>query len=179
MIRRLVVGVAVIAVLSISLLAAGYYWANNEQQLDAQIDTSWTETVKIRLQNYQSYPESVAQSSPDVTISYCNVFVAENGTEQLIYYGNGNELSSYLGELLKDATLQKGTASEELVNRVLENDTVVILTYRASVLHLMNPDAKYYKAYFILQDNLNEGLKGTIIANEINSDHMDILAISK
>jgi hypothetical protein len=42
------------------------------------------------------------------------MYLAENGTEQLIYYGNGDELSTYLGNILNNATIQKAVSQDFL-----------------------------------------------------------------
>jgi hypothetical protein len=44
---------------------------------------------------------------------------------------------------------------------------------------MSNPEAKYYAGYFILEDNLNEGLKGAIIAKEIQTNNLNLLTISQ
>ncbi len=61
-----------------------------------------------------TYPNGTQYTSPGVTLSYCNMYLAENGTEQLIYYGNGDELSSYLGNILNNATIQKAVSQDFL-----------------------------------------------------------------
>jgi hypothetical protein len=139
-----------------------------------QIDTSWIIDAKQLVQNYQPYTNN---SNPEVTLSYCNMYMAENGAEQLIYYGNGDTLSTYLGDLLRNATVEKGSTSEDYLARVLANDMVVVLTYRVSILGMQHPEAKYYQGYFILEDNLNEGLRGMVIAREMATNYLDLVAV--
>jgi hypothetical protein len=139
-----------------------------------QADTSWIIVAKQLVQNYQPYANT---SNPEVTLSYCNMYMAENGTKQLIYYGNGDTLSIYLGELLRNGTIYKGSTSEDYLDKVLANGTAIILTYRVSILATQYPEAKYYQGCFILEDKLNEGLQGTIIAREMNTSDLVLLGV--
>ncbi len=125
-----------------------------------QIDSSWVETVNNLLKTYETYPNQTQYANPEVTLSACNMYLVENGSEQLIYYGNGDPLSVYLGELLKKTNIQKNAVSEGYLDKVLANDRVIILNYRLSILHMIDSDAKYYAGYFILEDNLSEDLDG-------------------
>lgn len=159
---------------TISFALVGYYLANNNQA-----DISWVETVNNSLKDYEPYSNETQYTNPDVTLSARNMYLVENGPEQLIYYGNGDTLSLYLGDLLKKANINKGPISEDYLDRALENDKVVILTYRSSILHIIDSEAKYYAGYFILKDNLNDLLKGTIIARENITNNLILLEMGK
>jgi hypothetical protein len=173
--KRAVLTILLITVIALSGALIGYYWANLNNR---QIDTSWVAKAEGLLQGYQPY-NNTQPNSLDVTLAYCNMYLVENGTEQLIYYGNGDALSTYLGELLENATVQKGTVNQDHLDRVLATDRAVILSYRISILAMSDPTAKYYMGYFILEDDLNEGLEGTIIAREISSNGLSLLAVSR
>jgi hypothetical protein len=140
-----------------------------------QIDISWVGEAKQLAQGYQPYTDD---SAPEVTLSFCNMYKVENGTRQLIYYGNGDALSTYLGELLSNATVNMGNISEDQLGKVLTNNAVLILTYRASILATQFPEAKYYQGCFILEDKLNEGLQGTIIARGLITSDLALLGVT-
>lgn len=173
--KRIAIAVVLITVIALFGALIGYYWANLNNK---QIDTSWVAKAEGLVQNYQPY-NNTQSNSPNVTLAYCSMYLVENGTEQLIYYGNGDTLSTYLGELLKNATIQKGTINQDHLDKVLATDRVVLLSYRISILHMSDPTAKYYMGYFILEDNLNEGLEGTIIARDISSNNLSLLAVRR
>ena len=160
--RKIALAVGVLVVLSFTFSFLGYYW-----YLHSQVDLSWIEPANNLLRNYKAYPNETQYTNPEVTLSARNMYLVENGSEQLIYYGNGDTLSLYLGDLLKEANMQKGPVSEDYLSKVLANDKVVTLRYRSSILHIIDSETKYYTGYFILEDNLNDSLKGTIIAREI------------
>ncbi len=170
---KLLIGVVVILIFVLSL---SYYAISLSGK---QIDTSWIPKVEQLAQTYQPYPNGTYYSNPDVTLSYLNMFITENGTEQLIYFGNGDILSTYLAGLLNNATIKKGVVNETYLDQVLASDKVVTLNYRLSILTEYNRDAKYYSAFFTLKDNLGTGLEGIIIARDIHSSNLDLLAVSK
>ncbi len=172
--KKTFIAVIIILVLAISFLLVGLYWANLGNH---QIDTSWVAKAKELAKNYS--PITTNFTTPDVAISYCNMYLVRNGSEQLIYYGNGDTLSKYLGDLLNGPTIDKGTVSQDYLDKVLAKDEVVILGYRKSIFAPSHPTAKYYMGYFILEDNLNQGPFGTIIGREISTSNLHLLAIHR
>ena len=164
-----------VTVVVLLVLVLGLLWVG----LNTRIDASWTAEVEVLVEGYQLYPEGAERSNPDVTISACSMYLAENGTERLIYYGNGDALSGYLGGLLRNASMRVGAVSEGYLDEVLANDKVVVLSYRITILGLDEPGAKYYMGYFILEDNLGRDLQGFIIAREIQTNNLQLLAIPK
>lgn len=136
----------------------------------AEVDTSWISTVEQMIENAKPYPPNNSSLSHPANPEYLNVYLQENGTSRLIYYGNGGELSDYLNQLLESANLEKNHRVGELyISKVMANDKVVTLSYNLTMLSNMADSTKrFYQGYFILQDNLDEGLSGAIFAREIH-----------
>ena len=170
--RKRILVVGLVVVIALSSFVVAYYWYKS-----TQIDTSWIQTVNNSLPNYPPYSNQT-ESNIEGTIEYCRVYLSENGTEQLIYYGNGGTLGQYLTNLLKDANIRIGSISETKVTEVLGRDKVVTMAYRPSVL-MFGGQQRFYEGYFVLEDNLNEGLSGKIITVEVGKQGYSLWAISK
>ena len=131
----------------------------------------WISKANAMLQDYEPLKDE-QQNDPNVTLSFLNMYLVESGNQQLIYCGNGDELSKLLGDLLNNQTQTKGSVDQEFLDKILSNDKVLILTYRISILAMINPQAEYYQGYFILEDNLNKSFEGAIIARGIQTGHL-------
>ena len=138
----------------------------------AEVDTSWISTVEQMIENAKPYPPN--NSSQVSNPEYLNVYLQENGTSQLIYYGTsqliyygtGSDLSDYLDQLLESVNLEKNhRVSEVYISNVMANDRVAVLQYNQTMLSSnAYSNKRFYEGYFILQDNLDEGLAGAIFA---------------
>jgi hypothetical protein len=78
----------------------------------AEVDTSWISTVEQMIENAKPYPPN--NSSQVSNPEYLNVYLQENGTSQLIYYGTGSDLSDYLDQLLESVNLEKNHRVSEV-----------------------------------------------------------------
>jgi uncharacterized protein (UPF0333 family) len=144
----------------VSLVAiVGYYWVSQS----AKVDASWIATIDEMLENAKTYLNS---NDPGVLMSYCRIYLYEGGTKHLVYYGNPNSFGSYLTGLLKQVNAQKqAIISREYLDNVTASNKVVMINYRTT---LIPTSQKFYAGYFILEDNLNEELTGTIIIQQDN-----------
>jgi hypothetical protein len=135
----------------------------------SEVDTSWISTVEQLLKDAKPYPPNNSSLSPPGYPQHLNVYLQENGTSTLIYYDTSSELSDYLDQILQSVDLEKNhTVSELFLSKVMEKDRVVELSYNQTMLSNMADSTKrFYQGYFILQDNLDEGLTGAIIARQI------------
>jgi hypothetical protein len=172
--KKTVIVIGAIVVLAVSFAVVGYNWYRN-----SQVDTSWVETANGLLSNYHSYINDTGGWNSPITMSFIRMYTVGNGSSGLIYYGDGDKLSIYLTNLLKQANIQKGTVNWNQAEAILSSGKSVELTYRAGSAPGTFSDVprKYNVAYFIL-DSQNEDMKGTIIA-EGSTDRFDILAVSK
>jgi hypothetical protein len=87
----------------------------------------------------------------------------------------------YLTDLLLKASLQlqpSGSISSDFLGRVLASDKVVAINYRLSTLQF-GGQQRFSEGYFVLEDNLNEGLSGKIITVEVGKQGYGLWAISK
>lgn len=110
-------------------------------------------------------------------MAYCRLYLAENGTENLVYYGNPDTLGGYLTDLLRRINVQKmSSVTEEFLDNVLVNGKVAIIDYRLSVIP---QSQKFYAGYFILEDNLNGGLVGSIVMRARQTDALSVWGISE
>lgn len=157
MMRKIALAVGIIIiVLAVSILAVGYYWSNQPKQ----IDTSWVAAVRQYLDEAKPYPAN------EILLNYYQIFLSENGSEQIVQSTSvKTNLVTYLETLTGKVNTQINnmTINEEFVYRVLKSDTVVTLQYRFSQF---SPSKTVVEATFILEDKLNEGLKGKIILNQ-------------
>lgn len=175
--KKVVIAAIIIIVLAVSSLAVGYYWTNLRNN---QTDTSWVETAKNLLGNYHSYINETQPANSPITMSFIRMYYRlENGTSGLLYYGDGDTLSIYLTNLLKQASTKEDTMNWNQVHEILSTSKALTLSYRAGSAPgtFSEVTSKYNVAYFIL-DSQNEDMKGTIIA-EFSSDRFDVLALSK
>jgi hypothetical protein len=160
----LAVSIAIIA-LAISFAIVGYdYWSQHRQ-----LDTSWVEEVNQMLQNVQPYPNGTKNTDPNVLMPYCRTYLFENGTSELIEFGNADKdylISTHLNSLLRKVDVHLGAVSDEFLDKVFANGKVLMIDYRLSTMHF-GGQQRFYRGYFILEDNLAEGTAGTIIAGEV------------
>ncbi len=173
--KRTVLLILGLVILAISFAWIGYDWLRNNS-----VDTSWVETADNLMGNYHSCINDTGGWNSPITMSFIRMYYrVENGTDGLLYYGDGDTLSIYLTNLLKQANIQKGTMNWNQVHEILSFSKALILTYRAGSAPGTFSDVmrKYNVAYFIV-DSQNEDMKGTIIA-EWSTDRYDILAVSK
>jgi hypothetical protein len=147
----------------ISLFTIGVLQPPNQNQ--NEIDTSWISELEEYLNEAQPYPPPPS----DWDLSSYYVYLFEDGKEYLVEYsGDETNLVTFLEDLIDKADVKIGaTISEGFVNRITASDKVASLTYR---FPSFAPSSQLKKAWFILQDNLNEGLTGTmVLAQTINN----------
>jgi hypothetical protein len=63
------------------------------------------------------------------------------------------------------------------VSNVLANDKLAVIIYRDSTLEF-GGQQRFYNGYFVLQDNLNQHIAGTIVTLDVNGTY-SLWAISK
>ena len=161
----------------------GYVLTSRPAENPPQIDNSWIPTVEQLLQDAKPYPPNNSSLSPAANPEDINVYLAENGSEQLIYYGDGSNLTDYLTGLMENVSYQKvARVSEVFLGEVMQNDTVVTLNYNIATVIADHPTQRFYEAYFVLQDNQNMGLTGAIFVRStqpLKDGHLGMWFITK
>ncbi len=168
--RKIVIVAALVVCV---VLVYGFY---SLPPANGPIDTSWIATVEQMLEEVKPYPLNNSLSHP-ANPEMLNVYLTENGSEQLIYYGNGSALSNYLYELKESINYEKdSTVSEYYLGRVMAASKVVSIHYNMTWAKQNYPSQRFYGAYFVLEDNLDEDLTGAIFVRNVNENigHLSI-----
>lgn len=166
----------VLLILGLVILAISFAWLGYDWLRSNSVDTSWVETTDTLLRNYSGYINDSAIRNPQIAIQYLRMYEYQNGTENLLYYGTGDNetLVKYLESLLTKATIQKGIITQSHLDEIRTFNRAVGLDFRLS-----DPSNQYSKAYFVLEDNLNQDIRGTIIVETSPSSILKIIAVSK
>ena len=171
-----VVLISILLVLICSSALIGYDWITSQTHLSppAQngsvitVDKSWVETVNNLLEEAKPYPN---ESDLSWTLVEYNVFLHENGTAQLVTWASPDDtLGPYFESLLHRVSFCTDTSvNEEFVDSVLGINKVVDFEYRhpSSDFHFCG---NFLTALFILDDNLSEGLQGTILVRQLDDE---------
>jgi hypothetical protein len=170
--RRKIVTVASLVVCVI-LVYAFYSWP----PASGPIDTSWIATVEQLLEEAKPYPPNNSSLSHPANPEMLNVYLNQNGSEQLIYFGNGSALSNYLYELKESVNLQKdSTVSEYYLGEVMAANKVVSIHFNKAWAKQNYPSLRFYDAYFVLENNSNENLSGAIFVRNahVNIGHLSL-----
>ena len=142
------------------------------EYLTATKDISWTVEIEDLIKKENWEPES-----EHIPLSDWNFFLYENGEEQYFELKSQTEFISYMNTLMNRINRQiKESISEKFLNEILASNKVLLLQLRFST-HSMgwkadnnfDRNVDYSGAYFVLEDTLEKGLEGTIIAQETNS----------
>jgi len=169
-----VVLISILLVLICASALIGYDWITSQTHLSPpvqngsviHVDKSWVETVDNLLEEAKPYPN---ESDLSWTLAKYNVFLHENGTAQLVTGAFLNDtLGPYFESLLHQVSFCTDTlVNEEFVDSVLASNKVVDFEYRrpSSDFHFCR---NFLTAIFILEDNLSEGLQGTILVRQLN-----------
>ncbi len=168
--KKLFMAAVIIILLAVFSLEVGYFLTNPR---NSQTDTSWIETANNLLQNYSSSNYINSTENPGLYLAYLRVALFDNGTLYFLHVGNGDNLSGYLENVLKQASVEKAV-DDSFLDNVLSVDRVVWLNYRLSVMRKAD---KYYSVYFILNDNLNAELQGKILAIDKNTNNCYLLEV--
>jgi hypothetical protein len=142
------------------------------------VDVSWISTVEQMLLDSQPYPESNTYFDPEIL----NIYLNENGSEQLVYSGGGNNLSSYLTALMESVNDQRdSTVAEYDLAKILQADKVVSLRYNQTFVSKNCLSMRFYSAYFVLQDNLKQDLTGAIFVRptDYRLGHLNLYFITQ
>jgi hypothetical protein len=173
--RRATLAVCVLSVvlIVISLLSCGFLTQKSDHN---EIDTSWVGKLDEYLNEAQPYPAPPG----DWDLSDHFIYLFEDGHEYLVEYScGGTKLVACLENLTDKANYKiSAIVDEGFVNRITAFDKVVSLTYRYGLIY---PSRRLDKVWFILQDNLNEGLNGTVVLSQTinNEEELSIWAILK
>lgn len=132
-------------------------------------DISWIGEVENFIDEKNWEPESEYVPMMDWAF-----FLHENGTEQYFFLESQSEFISYINNLMNRIDRQvEESISDQFLDEILAKDKVLKIVHRFSTKSSlwrapnnfgMNID--YDKAYFILEDKLESGLEGAIIARE-------------
>ncbi len=187
--KRLAIGLVSIFVLSVFTLIFVFDVSINrdarahELAGNPQIDASWVTSLNQTVSNASPYPNDSETSNPNVLISYCRTYLYENGSSELLEFGDAynnatNPISTTLNSLLLKANLRLNISlTSGFVSSVLANDKLAAIIYRDSTLEF-GGQQRFYSGYFVLQDNSNQNLAGTIITLDVNGTY-SLWAISK
>jgi len=148
-----------------------------------QIDASWVTSLNQTVSKASPFPNDSETSNPNVLISYCRTYLYENGSSKLLEFGDAynnatNPISTTLNSLLLKANLPLNVSlTSGFVSNVLANDKLAVIIYRDSTLEF-GGQQRFYNGYFVLQDNLNQHIAGTIVTLDVNGTY-SLWAISK
>ena len=163
-----------VGLVMISLFACGFLTIPKLGQ--KKIDTSWVNELDEYLNEAQPYPPPPS----DWDLSDYFIYLYEDGQVYLVEYsGGGTKLVAFLEDLVDKAYNEiNATLDQGFVNRLIASDKVVSLTYKYGLTY---PSTRLEKVWFILQDNLNEDLTGTVVRAQTinNSEELSIWAILK
>jgi hypothetical protein len=171
-----VVLIFILLVLICSSALIGYDWITSQSHLSPpaqngsviEVDKSWVENVNNLLEEAKPYPD---ESGLSWTLAEYSVFLHENGTAQLVTWASPSDaLGPYFESLLQRVSFcTDNLVNEEFVDSVLASNKVVDFEYRhpSSDFHLWG---NFLTGLFILEDNLSEGLQGTILVRQLNDE---------
>ncbi len=165
--RRKIIAISIITIVAISLILVAYNSYRN-----TQVDTSWVETANSMLQDYPAY----VNDSEDSLLAGFRLFLLENGSSRFFYFGSKDAFCNYLINLLKQASIQKGTMSYDELDQVLSSGKAVEIICR---FFISVQSHHYSEVYFILESTQNQDMEGTIIVKDNQSSNLNILAVSK
>ena len=146
------------------VLVANYFTATR--------DISWIGEVEDFIKKEDWVPDSEYVPMQDWAF-----FLYENETEQYFYLTNQKEFISYINIILNRINRQvEDSISEDLLDEILATGKVLELVHRFPTnsfgwipTNEFDWKIDYRIAYFVLDDNLDTGLKGTMIVRETNS----------
>ena len=173
--RRATLAVCALSVVlvMITLLTCGFLTLKSGQN---EIDTSWVGKLDEYLNEAKPYP--APPDSWDFSDHF--IYLFEGGKSYLVEYScGGTNLVAFLENLTNKADAKIDvTINEGFLDRITASDKVVSITYRNQ---LISPSRQLGKVWFILQDNLNEGLNGTVVLSQTinNKEELSIWAILK
>jgi hypothetical protein len=172
--RRATLAVCALSVVlvMITLFTCGFLTVKSGQN---EIDTSWVGKLDEYLNEAKPYP--APPDSWDLSDHFIHLF--EDGKSYLVEYScGGTNLVAFLENLADKADAEIDvTINEGFLDRITAFDKVVSLTYRNQFI---SPSG-HGNVWFILQDNLNEGLNGTVVLAQTinNEEELSIWAILK
>ena len=142
------------------------------EYVTATRDISWINEVEDFINK-----EDWVSDSEYVPMQDWAFFLYENGTEQYFYLTNQKEFISYINSILNQVNRQvEESISEDLLDDILFTGNVLELVHRFPTnsfgwipTNEFDWKIDYRIAYFVLDDNLDTGLKGTMIVRETNS----------
>jgi hypothetical protein len=151
-----------------AVLGALMFFESNKPQDNTEL-YAWVAPVEQMLKEAKPYPTNNSLSHP-ANPEVLNIYLNQNGTQQLVYYGEGDNFSSYLTGLMEQINVE-GTqkVSEVYLGKIMQTDKVVNLNYNLTMLSTEKSTQKYYSAYFVLEDNLNENLTGAILVRNVDA----------
>ena len=173
--RRATLAVCALSVVlvMITLLTCGFLTRKSGQN---EIDTSWVGKLDEYLNGAKPYP--APPDSWDFSDHF--IYLFKGGKSYLVEYScGGTNLVAFLENLTNKADAKIDvTINEGFLDRITASDKVVSITYRDQ---LISPSRQLGKVWFILQDNLNEGLNGTVVLSQTinNKEELSIWAILK
>jgi hypothetical protein len=162
-----------VVLVMITLFTCGFLTVKSGQN---EIDTSWVGKLDEYLNEAKPYP--TPPDSWDFNDHF--IYLFEDGKSYLVEYScGGTNLVAFLKNLTDKADAKTDvTINEGFLDRITAFDKVVSLTYQNQFMSSSGPLGK---VWFILQDNLNEGLNGTLILSQTinNKEELSIWAILK
>lgn len=146
--------ISLLLVLFLLIIGVSYYYQPKDDR-----DISWIENVNELIEELKPFPEYDSIPYPR---SFYLFHLYENGTGQLIWHGGTTDSVSYLKSLLNQVNYNiNASITSEFKDKILISNKVLRFEFR------FYEDFQSVKtvqiAYFVLNDNLNLGLKGTII----------------
>ena len=131
-------------------------------------DISWIDTVN-------DFIEEVKPSEPIetwITITGYRFSLHENGTQQILYhvyneFKSKDDFVSYMRNLLyKVNNIINSSINGELFSEILEKNKVLQVDFGTDTGETFWKTNAYTVAWFILEDNINKDLEGTIIIKQ-------------
>ena len=159
------ISVSIVILLLIGTLASVGVFMNHPS---GERDVSW-------IDNVEDIIEEVKPSEPIehwVTIGGYRFSLYENGNSQILYHVIDDFLSSdsfvaYMRGLMhKINNIINSSVSNELFTEILEKNKVLQVDFGTDTGEIFWQKNAYTVAWFILEDNLNKDLEGTIFINQ-------------
>jgi len=128
-------------------------------------DISWIDDVNDYIEELKPFPQPDSSGEPmPVPLSMYHFYLYENGSSQLIFHTSkkSNDFVAYMRGLLNKVNrIKNSSVSREFLDEVVGTNKVLMFFFR------FDEDfwsvKKVERAFFILEDNLNRDLEGTII----------------
>lgn len=165
------IGLITAIVISVIILGSIFFLSVIPRLSDRERDVSWMADV-------ESFIEDVKPSEPIehwVSIDGARFSLIENGSNQILYHvhyddktgeTDDNFVTYMMGLVHKINSEVNNSVSNDLFNEILEQNKVLKVDFGTDSREIFWQVNAHTVAWFILEDNLNKNLEGTIIIKQ-------------